>query len=297
MSKILPSKKETFTAINTEEFDEYYPILTSDRKKIIYNRLERDTITDKFINRIYIYFIEGDTNGPNPRPLPLNNIEHREFIITSINTNGKKILLVSKDNKDLYDVYESEWMIREYTAPRKMYSQINSYADDRYAMYGHNDSLIYIISNRPGGYGGYDFWKINNTTNIIYESMINLGPVINTEYNENYIATVSNTNIIFFASEGHLNIGESDVFKTRLEYGQYTRPINLGYPINTTANENSFYPYPSGNMGLTSVKNKTWDIVITYLPPKAKSPAYIMEEKYLDDAGLGKITVITPIDE
>jgi hypothetical protein len=127
--------------------------------------------------------------------------------------------------------------------------------------------------------------------------MINLGPLINTEYNENFIATVSNSNLLFFASEGHLNIGESDIFKTRLEYGQYTRPINLGYPINTTNDENSFYPFPTANMGLSSQKNASWDIITTYLPPKAKKPAYIMQEQYLDDAKLGKTSIITPKDE
>ncbi len=297
MSKILPSKKESFLAINSPDCDEYYPILTPDNKKIIYNRLEKDSVTGKMVNRIYIYFVEGDTLGPNPRLLPINNIENREFIATYMNSTGKKILLVSKDNKGFYDIYESEWMIREYTAPRKMYSQINSYADDRFATYGHNDSLIYIVSNRPGGYGGYDIWKINNSSNIIYESMINLGPVINTEYNENYIATVSNSNLIFFASEGHLNIGESDIFKTRLEAGQYTRPVNLGYPINTTSDENSFFPYPTANMGLSSVQNGSWDIMITYLPPKAKKPSYIRDEQYLEDVRLGKKTIITPKDE
>lgn len=297
MSKMLPSKKEPIGAINTEAYDEYYPILTSDRKKVIFNRMETDTFTGKPINRIYIYFIDGDTNGPNPRLLPMNNIEKKEFIITSINTSGKKILLISKDENGLYDIYESEWMLREYAAPRKMYSQVNSYSDDKFAMYGHNDSLIYVISNRPGGYGGYDIWKINNTPRIIYETMINLGPVINTEYNENYISTVPNSNILFFATEGHLNIGESDIFRTRLEAGQYTRPVNLGYPINTTADENTFFPYPTANMGLSSQKNSTWDIVITYLPPKAKKPAYVLQEQYLEDASLGKTTIITPKDE
>ena len=102
---------------------------------------------------------------------------------------------------------------------------------------------------------------------------------------------------MFFSTEGHLNIGESDVFRTRLEAGQYTRPVNLGYPINTTADENTFFPYPTANMGLSSQKNSTWDIVITYLPPKAKKPAYILQEQYLEDAHLGKVTIITPKDE
>jgi hypothetical protein len=297
MSKILPSKKQAIFDVNTETNDEYYPVLTSDRKKMLFNRMETDSLTGLPVNRIYWYVFEGDTLGPNPRPLPFNNIEKKEFILTSMNSTGKKILLVAKDNNGNYDVYESEWMVREFAAPIKMFSQINSYADEKFATYGHNDSLIYVISNRPGGYGGYDIWKINNTPRILYESMINLGPVINTEYNENYIATVNNSPTLFFSSEGHLNIGESDIFRTRLEYGQYTRPVNLGYPINTTGNENTFFPYPTANMGLSTIKNASLDIVITYLPPKAKKPAYIMQEQYLEDHPLGKTTIITPKDE
>ncbi len=296
MSKTLPSKKELITPINSDTYDEFYPLLAPDRKRILFNRIEKDS-SGKSINNIYQYFIEGDSAGPNPRLLPINNIEGREFTITSINSTGKKILLVSKDDKGLNDVYESEWMVFEYTAPRKLYSQVNSYADEKFATYGHTDSLIYVVSNRPGGYGGYDIWKINYNSRIQYESIINLGPVVNTEYNENYIATVFNSNILFFSSEGHLNIGESDVFRTKLECGQYTRPVNLGYPINTTADENTFYPYPTANMGLSTIKNQSWDIDITYLPPKAKRPGYVLLEQYLEDAPLGKTTIITPKDE
>lgn len=297
MAKLLPSKKESIAAINTDEFDEYYPILSPDKKKIIFNRLEMDSATRKPINRIYIYYLQGDTNGPNPRLLPINNIDRKEYIITSMHNSGKKILLISKDNKGLYDIYESEWMVYEFGPPQKMYSQINSYADDKFATYGHNDSLIYVISNRPGGFGGYDVWKINYNNRYIYESMINLGPGINSEYDENYISTVSNSNLLFFTSDGHLNIGESDIFKTRLEYGQYTRPINLGYPINTTRNEKSFFPYPNANMGLSTIKNNSLDIIITYLPPKAKSPAYLMEEQLLGDSYYLKSNIIIPRDE
>lgn len=296
MSKTLPSKKELIDPINSKTEDEFYPLLTPDRKKILFNRTEKDS-SGKLLNKIYQYSFEPDSSEENPRLLPINNIENREFILTSINSTGKKILLISKDDKGMNDVYESEWMVFEYTAPRKLYSQINSYADEKFATYGHTDSLIYVISNRPGGYGGYDIWKINYSSKLIYESIINLGPVINTEYNENYIAALNNTNIIFFSSEGHLNIGESDIFRTRLECGQYTRPVNLGYPINTTADENTFYPYPTANMGLSTVKNQSWDINTTYLPPKAKRPGYILLEQYLEDAPLGKTTIVTPKDE
>jgi len=296
MSKILPSKKELITAINSPTDDEFYPILTPNRKRILFNRTVKDSL-GKTTNKIYQYIIDGDSIEENPRLLPINNIENKEFILTSINSTGKKILLISKDDKGMNDVYESEWMVFEYTAPRKLYSQVNSYADEKFATYGHTDSLIYVISNRPGGYGGYDIWKINYTSKLIYESIINLGPVINTEYNENYIAPLNNSNVLFFSSEGHLNIGESDIFRTRLECGQYTRPVNLGYPINTTADENTFYPYPTANMGLSTIKNESWDINTTYLPPKAKRPGYVLLEQYLEDAPLGKTTVITPKDE
>lgn len=304
MSKVLPSKKEFLTAINTDEGDEFYPVLTPDKKHIFFNRLSWDNEQGKKVNKIYDYNLELPPGENNPSLLPINNLQGKEFIITSVSSNGRKILLISKDKRGKYDVYESEYMVREWRAPHKMYSQINSTEDEKFATYGHNDSLIYIVSNRPGGYGGYDIWKINYNDRYIHESLINLGPQINTEYDENYISCVNNSNIVFFTSEGHLCIGESDIFKTKLEYGQYSRPVNLGYPINTNGNEETFFAYPTANMGLTVINNeigdlgaKSSDIYITYLPPKAKKPGYIFDQDYINDIKLRNGILIIPQDE
>ncbi len=69
----------------------------------------------------------------------------------------------------------------------------------------------------------------------------NLGPVINTPYEEHTPFISSNDSILFFSSQGHASIGGLDVFYAELgEDGNWKEPINLGYPVNTTG-DNSFF--------------------------------------------------------
>lgn len=294
MSKNLPTKKETIVGINTLEYDEYYPIMSANKKKIYFNR--KKVGSEK--NEIWVYESDMPITESNPYLLPINNIQNKNFVLTSLSYNENKILLVAKDKNGNHDVYESEWMVFEWSMPQLLYSSINSYADEKFATYAHNDSLIYFVSNRADSYGGYDIYKIAYNYRYQHEKAVNLTLAINTEYDEDYIQHVPNTNILFFSSKGHINIGETDIFKAKIEFGQYTRPLNLGYPINTCEVDDIFFPYNNGNLGLIQQENNgSLDIYISYLPPKAKKPGYLREEQFLKDSKIGKIVTVIPKDE
>jgi hypothetical protein len=67
-----------------------------------------------------------------------------------------------------------------------------------------------------------------------------MGPVINTTYDEKFVFIHPNGKTLFFASAGHLGMGSYDIFKTELVNGVWSKPINLGYPINTVNEESTF---------------------------------------------------------
>ena len=100
-----------------------------------------------------------------------------------------------------------------------------------------DELTIYFSSNRPGGHGDYDLWKATRSSvNEEFGNVTNLGSRINTEGKEEF-PTLRGNNRLYFSSDGLKGIGGYDIFMTELQDGEWSEPVNLGYPINTTSDE------------------------------------------------------------
>jgi outer membrane protein OmpA-like peptidoglycan-associated protein len=98
-----------------------------------------------------------------------------------------------------------------------------------------DDKTLYFVSDMPGGRGGTDIWKSTKTENG-WGKPENLGPVINTPYDEMFPFIAKSGNL-YFASKGHPGLGGLDVFSCRLENGNFRSPQNMGYPINSASDD------------------------------------------------------------
>ena len=100
--------------------------------------------------------------------------------------------------------------------------------------------IMYIVSDRPGGQGGTDIWMCNKAGEGWGEP-INLGPTINTSLNEMFPFFSAKDSTLYFSSQGHTNMGGLDIFSTKnVGDNKWSRPINIGYPINTTHDDFAF---------------------------------------------------------
>jgi outer membrane protein OmpA-like peptidoglycan-associated protein len=98
---------------------------------------------------------------------------------------------------------------------------------------------LYFVSDRPGGYGGYDIW-ISRFENGLWQLPVNAGPNINTAGNETAPYMNLDDNTLYFTSDGWPGMGGSDIFVTRrINDTSYEKAVNLGYPINTAYDEKS----------------------------------------------------------
>ena len=95
-------------------------------------------------------------------------------------------------------------------------------------------SVLYFASDKPGGYGGTDIYRALRTTSG-WGTPINLGPVVNTTEDEAFPFFIENT--LYFTSNGHGGLGGLDIFRSEQANGEFTPPINLAYPINSTADD------------------------------------------------------------
>lgn len=105
--------------------------------------------------------------------------------------------------------------------------------------YGHpwiseNGDTLYFVSNQPGGYGGTDIYRAVRKDGV-WGKPFNVGPAINTIENEVFPFFVDN--VLYFASNGHGGLGGLDLFESRLTVNGFSPPLNMGYPMNSTADD------------------------------------------------------------
>lgn len=104
-----------------------------------------------------------------------------------------------------------------------------------------DNSTLYFASDRPGGFGDADIWKVTIHSDGTFGEPINLGPTVNTEGRESF-PFVSSENELYFASNGKLGLGGLDIFMSKItEQGSYEEAVNLGEPINSPVDDFGFY--------------------------------------------------------
>src|SRR5581483_9872139 len=100
---------------------------------------------------------------------------------------------------------------------------------------------VYFSSSRAGGQGGKDLYRINLSDSGKWSQPINLGPAINTEYDEDSPFIHADDSTMFFSSKGHNTMGGYDVFVAKYDTGgQWGKVQNLGYPVNTPDDDLNF---------------------------------------------------------
>ena len=131
---------------------------------------------------------------------------------------------------------------------------------------------LFFVSSRTGivggrgAQGGWDIWVAEKQEDGTWGAPKNLGPTVNTPYDERNIFIHPNGKTLFFASDGYneKSYGGFDIYKTELVDGKWTEPVNLGYPINTQFNEREFSISTDGKVGWLAadrdIEKKDYDI-------------------------------------
>ena len=118
------------------------------------------------------------------------------------------------------------------------------------------DNILYFSSDRPGGHGGFDLYKVVIGPDNSYGPPINLGPVVNTDKNEQFPFLSADTSL-YFSSNGHPGFGLLDVFVSKNKKGAFQKPDNLGFPINGGYDDFSYVVTGDGKTGYFSSNRPT----------------------------------------
>ena len=143
-------------------------------------------------------------------------------------------------------LYTSEWKNGKWQKPKKLPKPINSEnssSTQPFLVDGDDIDILYFVSNRKGGYGGYDIWY-----SIIkdgdYQAPSNLGKVINTQGDELTPFYDDQEKLLYFSSNWHQSFGGFDIFKSEGGLNQWSKVENMGIPINSENNDLYYTPLP-----------------------------------------------------
>ncbi|TCI93176.1 PD40 domain-containing protein [Tenacibaculum sp. M341] len=153
----------------------------------------------------------------------------KTMYFTRDNYDGKK--LKGDINKVAHlKIYRSDMINGEWQNMRSLPFNSDAFSCGHPAL-STDEKNLYFVSDMPGGYGATDIYQVEIKDDGTYGKAKNLGRQINTEGREMF-PFIDNENIMYFASDGHLGLGALDVFESKILNISYTKPKNLGTPIN-----------------------------------------------------------------
>ncbi|MDR2973034.1 MAG: OmpA family protein [Bacteroidales bacterium] len=237
-------------------WDEYHPSLTGDSKEMLFTvRRPRDekTVCKNCTHEEDIYSSFQQFGVWQPRsslnkPINTGNNEGAQ----SISPDGKYLFFTICNLSTGYGSCDIYWSKREkngWSKPKNCGPNVNTkYWESQPSMSADNKT-IYFTSNRPGGYGGMDIWKTEMISEGVFSKPENLGNVINTQYDELSPFIHFDQKTLYFSSDGHLGMGGKDLFYSKLQSDStWSKPVNLGYPINSYKDESGIFINAQGNV-------------------------------------------------
>ncbi|ELR69993.1 hypothetical protein C900_04420 [Fulvivirga imtechensis AK7] len=277
-----------FGQVVNSQYTEYNPVVSADESVMAFTALRPNTgktrSADKFIEEIYISY---NTSGVWSQPQPIKITSNYNVGTAGISADGQRMLIFIGGAEGTGNLYSIDKSGTEWSNPITMGSQINSRSLETTASITPDGKTLYFASNRPGGFGGLDIYKSIRSESGEWGEPINLGPKINSKYDEDAPFIHPDQWTLFFTSNGHNTMGGRDIFVTRLFNNEWTTPENMGYPINTTANDNYFTLTADGRKGYFSSDRKGGqggqDIYSIDMPEEeANIPLTMIKGKILD---------------
>jgi len=190
-----------------------------------------------------VFFSKKNEKGEWERPEPVEGELNTEFDegIVAFSPDAQTMYL-TKARRELnaptsVEIYTSTRSDAKWSAPVKF--EITA---DTLSTFGHpavspDGEYLYFVSDMPGGYGGKDIWRISLKER--QGSLVNLGPDINTEGNDDF-PYVRSDGSLYFSSDGHPGMGGLDIFRATAVGDPADlrwKVENMGFPINSAGDD------------------------------------------------------------
>ncbi|WP_439184078.1 tetratricopeptide repeat protein [Carboxylicivirga taeanensis] len=233
------------------KYDDHSPLITADQNLLLFTSRRASSYSEllydgQYAERIYTSDKE-ENNWKKAKSLKelFRRSGHEAGV--SLSPEGTE-LIVFRNDVDGANLYTCFYDGDNWSEPVKMDSPINSKYEETHATTSADKQTIYVSSNRPGGLGGFDIYRVRRLPNGEWGKAENM-KAFNTPYDEGTPILHPNGKVMYFSSEGHNSMGQFDIFYSVMdENGEWGEVINMGYPINTPDDDFFFVPTTMPNI-------------------------------------------------
>ena len=282
-------------SINSE-YPDFSPVLSADERTLIYTT-RRNTSTGgertpegHYFEDIVISYKDEDGKWSGPKPISMYINTNGNEGSVNLTPDGQTLIVFKGISEKDGNIYFSNWDGKDWTSLQEFGSDINTKYWESHACLSADGNTLYFTSDRPGGFGGRDIYSCVKLPNGKWSLAKNLGPMINTKYDEDGVFIHPDGVTLIFASSGHKTMGGFDIFFSTIEEDRkFSEPTNMGYPINTPDDDVFFVTSPDGKRGyFSSAKDGGFgekDIYMMYIPDAKEKPLALFKGQILPADG------------
>ena len=218
---------------------EYFPSLTLDGTELVFTR------RTGYSNEDFYYSHKRQNEWDTAKPMEGNINTDQNEAAQNISLDGKWLVFDACGRRDGFggcDIYISYLTSQGWSDAINFGRRINSQQWDAQPCLSPDKKDLYFASARPGGFGGKDIYVCHLQANGRWSDPENLGPSINTAGDEQCPFIHADNQTLYFTSNSWPGYGDDDLFYTRKQPdGSWSKPTNLGYPINTINREGTLF--------------------------------------------------------
>lgn len=247
-------KPENLGELVNSPLDEYHPAVSADESYLLFTRKRpRDGMSDvgasPFEEDFYFSRMEGETwNLARALGPPVNS--HGNEGAHCLSPDGNTLFFTACERNDglgSCDLYVSQRAGSQWSAPQNLGS-LNSVFWDTQPTISADGREIIFVSKREGTLGGGDLYQAFRNAQARWSKPRNMGSVLNTPFDESGPFLHPDGRTLFFTSAGHPGMGGQDLYVSRRNADStWSKPENLGYPINTSSDEEHLVVNAQGN--------------------------------------------------
>ncbi len=229
------------------EYDDYNPVLHPDGELLYFtSRRPTEKNKEKFEldNKYYEEILVAERAGELwklAKPVGKKLNEKSNQSVLAFSDDGKHIYIYDGDDGD---ILVSEYKKGKWRSLKKPPGKLLSKDMETSFTISSDGRDAYFISEREGGLGGKDIYFSTKSPKGKWTEPRNLGSVINTRYDEEGVYLDPEGMKLYFSSEGHNSMGGYDIFVSERDgEGNWKDPVNIGYPVNTPADDIFYRPF------------------------------------------------------
>lgn len=148
-----------------------------------------------------------------------------------------QIILNYRDENGTANLYTTCLNGNTWTVPEKLNKPLNFAGWEKNESISADGNTMFFTSNRKGGYGGEDIYMCKKTEDGEWGKAENLGPAINTPFDEEAPFIHPDGVTLYFSSNGIKDTGKFEVYTSVFSAGRWNAPVNVGFPIDTTRDQ------------------------------------------------------------